>query len=71
MINEPDIVKQLREEERIGKFQYNNQDFKEKFFEIIGIKQKEIENIQSYVKITGYNDELKLAKKVLKDLNKN
>ena len=71
MINEPDIVKQLREEERIGKLQYNDFDIKERFFEIIDIKQKNFQRASSDLKITGYNDALKLAKKVLEDLSKN
>ena len=71
MINEPDIVKQLREEERIGQLQYNDFDIKERFFEIIGIKQKKFQRASSDLKITGYNDALKLAKKVLEDLSKN
>jgi len=32
MIDEPDIVKQLREEERIGKLSYGHFDLKDKIF---------------------------------------
>ena len=71
MIDEPDIVKELREEERIGKFSYNHFDFKEKIFEIIGFKSKDADDNYSDIKIDGYKDALNLAKKVLKDLNKN
>jgi hypothetical protein len=71
MIDEPDIVKQLREEERIGKLQVNQFDFKTRFLGIIGIKKKEIQYNESKVDITSYKDELNLAKKVLNDLNKN
>ena len=71
MIEEPDIVKQLREEERIGKIQYNHFDFKDKIFEIMGIRSKEIHNEYHDVKINSYKDALDLAKKVLNELNKN
>ena len=71
MIDEPDIVKQLREEERIGKIQYNHFDLKAKIFEIMGMKPKEINNEYNDVKFNSYKDELDLAKKVLNELNKN
>ena len=71
MIDEPDIVKQLREEERIGKLSYNHYDLKDNIFGKIGIKPKETLNNYSNVKITRYKDSLNLAKKVLKHLNKN
>ena len=71
MIDEPDIVKELREEEKIGKLSYNHFDFKEKIFEIIGFKSKDSNVNFSDIKIDGYKDALNLAKKVLKDLNKN
>jgi hypothetical protein len=69
MIDEPDIVKKLREEERVGELQYKNFDLKDKIFEKIGFKSKEVQIKYSHVKISGYNDSLNLAKKVLKDLN--
>jgi hypothetical protein len=69
MIEEPDIVKELREEERIGKLYDNHFDLKAKMFEKIGFKSKEIHNDYSYVKISSYKDALQLAKKVLKNLN--
>ena len=70
MIDEPDIVKQLREEERIGKLSYDHFDLKDKIFGKIGIKPKETLNNYSNMKITSYKDSLNIAKKVLKDLNK-
>lgn len=70
MINEPDIVRQLREEEKIGKLEYNDLDFKNKIFEFIGIKPKISIRKNHDLKIMGYDDSLKLAKKVLNELSK-
>ena len=71
MIDEPDIVKQLRDEERAGRLQYKNFDLKEKIFEKIGFKTKEVQNKNSEIKINSYKDALNLAKKVLNDLDDN
>ncbi len=69
MMDEPDIVKQLREEERVGKLHYKNFDLKGKIFEIIGFKSKEIYYDESDDVINSYKDALDLARKVLKDIN--
>jgi hypothetical protein len=69
MIEEPDIVKQLREEEKAGKLQYKNFDLKFKIFERIGFKTKELHDNKSEVKISSYKDAFDLAKKVLNELN--
>ena len=69
MIDEPDIVKQLREEEKTGKLNYDTWDFKQKIFELIGIKTRLSINKTSDIKIIGYDNSLKLAKKALKEIN--
>jgi len=69
MINEPDIIKQLREEEKTGKLGYNDWDFKKKVFELIGIKPRISVKETSDIKMIGYDDSLKLAKKALREIN--
>ena len=71
MIDEPDIVKQLREEERLGKLKYEKFSLMDKFYEIFVFKSKEYENYYDDVKINSYKDALNLAKRVLNDLDKN
>ena len=71
MFKEPEIVKTLKEEEKIGKLKYYDINLKDRFFEIMGINQK---NNNYYIKtpptITSYKDALQLARKVMKDLKK-
>jgi hypothetical protein len=69
MINEPDIIKQLREEEKTGKLIYNDLDFKKKIFDIIGIKPRISIKEESDIKIIGYDNSLNLAKKALREIN--
>ena len=70
MFKEPEIVKTLKEEEKIGKLKYYDINLKDRFFEIMGINQKNNNYIKTPPTITSYKDALKLARKVMKNLNK-
>jgi hypothetical protein len=73
MLKEPEIVKTLKEEEKIGKLKYYDINLKDRFFEIIGINQNNNNNsnfIKNTPTITSYKDALQLARKVMKDLKK-
>ena len=70
MIEEPEIIKELREEERIGKLYRNQFGIKDRIFKAIGFKNEASSNIYSEVKINSYKDELDLAKKVYKNIDK-
>lgn len=70
MLKEPEIVKTLKEEEKIGKLKYYDINLKDRFFEIIGINEKNNNFIKNTPTITSYKDALQLARKVMKDLKK-
>ena len=70
MLKEPEIVKTLKEEEKIGKLKYYDINLKDRFFEIMGINQKNNNFIKTTPTITSYKDALQLARKVMKDLKK-
>lgn len=70
MLKEPEIVKTLKEEEKIGKLKYYDVNLKDRFFEIIGINEKNNNFIKNTPTITSYKDALQLARKVMKDLKK-
>lgn len=70
MIEEPEIIKELREEERIGKLYKNQYDLKDRIFKAIGFKIEKPSNNYSELKINSYKDELDLAKKVFKNIKR-
>lgn len=70
MLKEPEIVKTLKEEEKIGKLKYYDVNLKDRIFEIIGINEKNNNFIKNTPTITSYKDALQLARKVMKDLKK-
>jgi hypothetical protein len=70
MIEKPDIVKQLREEERIGILYNYKYGLKAKIFEIIDFKKRNNAESLTSLDINSYEDALNLAKKVYKETYK-
>ena len=78
MLNEPDIIKELREEEREGKLQKFLIDETKEYNQILTeISPKVKKNsyiepniIPNKIKIRSYKDALALAKKALFNINK-
>jgi len=77
MLDEPDIVRELKEEERLGKLQTLVTDIQEeeKQHSASTLPERldtfeEIEGVSEKVKIASYEDALALAKKALDEVSK-
>ncbi len=77
MLDEPDIVKELKEEERLGKLQTLVTDFQEvekqqptSMFAKRPDVFEETESMSEKIKITSYDDALALAKRALDEVSK-